>query len=167
MTSMSLWKKSKIVYKLSAHSYHFSSLLSSSSLSGIPRCYHTAITTMKSKVTINIHLTCTYILWHVCLSSLSQVEWLVYDELLSRARELASHGASPSLLRSVATHVQTSSHAQNCHLTRVNTEFVCGATHCQQQFLKVHVQYYSVVSTCITIIQFNLLLFVFCSIHVL
>ena len=89
---------------------------------------------------------------HSLSHSLSQMEWLVYDELLSRARELFSLNVCSSLLRSVATHVQTS-REMNCILCSVATKFVCGVTHCQQLFLKVmyHCMRYNSVSCLITI----------------
>lgn len=70
----------------------------------------------------------------------SQVEWLVQDEVLSRSRELVSEGegVSPSLLQSVASHVQSSSGKYvNCLFNQEIIKFVFGAQNSMHQFLQV------------------------------
>ena len=83
-------------------------------------------------------------LYHKILSPPSytvlQVEWLVQDEVLSRSRELVSEGeaVSPSLLQSVASHVQSSSGKYiNCLFNHEVIKFVFGAQNSMHQFLQV------------------------------
>ena len=74
-----------------------------------------------------LKLTSSCILYLVDLSCLLKLEWLVYDELLSLARELAEDGqpVSPSLLQSVAAHVQGSK-TPNCLTQQVPLKFIPG-----------------------------------------
>ena len=64
------------------------------------------------------------------------------DEVLSRSRELVSEGeaVSPSLLQSVASHVQSSSGKYvNCLFNHEQVKFVFGAQNSMNQFLQVSI----------------------------